>query len=52
VSFWARRAVMSLNVEYPTTAASDLDAAAARGFHYEHLDQLALEHLLGARSGE
>jgi xylose isomerase len=30
----------------------DLDAAAARGFHYEHLDQLALEHLLGARSGE
>jgi xylose isomerase len=30
----------------------DLDEAAARGFHYEHLDQLALEHLLGARGGE
>ena len=30
----------------------DLDAAAARGYHYERLDQLAVEHLLGARSGE
>jgi xylose isomerase len=27
----------------------DLDAAAARGFHYERLDQLAVEHLTGAR---
>jgi xylose isomerase len=27
----------------------DLDAAAARGYHYERLDQLAVEHLLGAR---
>jgi xylose isomerase len=27
----------------------DLDAAAARGFHFTHLDQLAMEHLLGAR---
>jgi xylose isomerase len=29
--------------------AFDLEAAAARGFHYERLDQLAIEHLLGAR---
>ncbi|WP_329259107.1 xylose isomerase [Actinoallomurus sp. NBC_01490] len=28
----------------------DLDAAAARGYHYERLDQLAVEHILGARS--
>ena len=28
----------------------DLDAAAARGYHFERLDQLAIEHLLGARS--
>jgi xylose isomerase len=27
----------------------DPDAAAARGMHYEHLDQIALEHLMGAR---
>ncbi|MBC6458231.1 xylose isomerase [Actinomadura sp. HBU206391] len=27
----------------------DLDAAAARGYHFTHLDQLAMEHLLGAR---
>ena len=27
----------------------DPEAAAARGMHYERLDQLALEHLLGAR---
>ena len=27
----------------------DPEAAAARGMHYEHLDQLALEHLMGAR---
>jgi xylose isomerase len=27
----------------------DLDEAAARGFHFVHLDQLAMEHLLGAR---
>jgi xylose isomerase len=32
--------------------AFDLDAAAARGYHYERLDQLAIEHLLGARGGE
>ena len=33
------------------SAGSDFDpeAAAARGMHYERLDQLALEHLLGAR---
>jgi xylose isomerase len=36
---------------YDSLAADDfdLDAAAARGFHYERLDQLAIEHLLGAR---
>jgi xylose isomerase len=28
----------------------DLEAAAARGFHYARLDQLAVEHLLGARA--
>ena len=27
----------------------DLDALAARGMHFERLDQLAIEHLLGAR---
>jgi xylose isomerase len=27
----------------------DLEAAGARGFHYARLDQLAVEHLLGAR---
>jgi xylose isomerase len=27
----------------------DLNAAATRGMHYERLDQLAMEHLLGAR---
>jgi xylose isomerase len=27
----------------------DLDAAAARGYHFERLDQLAVEHLLGTR---
>ncbi len=27
----------------------DPDAAGARGYHHEHLDQLAVEHLLGAR---
>ncbi|GII53811.1 xylose isomerase [Planotetraspora thailandica] len=27
----------------------DLDAAAARGFHFTHLNQLALEHLFGVR---
>jgi xylose isomerase len=27
----------------------DVEAAAARGMHYERLDQLAIEHLLGAR---
>ncbi|MEV0398841.1 xylose isomerase [Actinoallomurus sp. NPDC050550] len=27
----------------------DLEAAAERGYHYERLDQLAVEHLLGAR---
>jgi xylose isomerase len=27
----------------------DLEAAAARGYHYSHLNQLALEHLLGVR---
>jgi xylose isomerase len=27
----------------------DPDAAAAGGMHYERLDQLAMEHLLGAR---
>jgi xylose isomerase len=32
--------------------AFDLEAAAARGYHYERLDQLAIEHLLGARGGE
>ncbi len=31
--------------------AFDLAAAGARGFHFERLDQLALEHLLGARGG-
>ncbi|BEP14282.1 xylose isomerase [Acidothermaceae bacterium B102] len=29
--------------------AFDADVAAARGFHFEHLDQLAMDHLLGAR---
>jgi xylose isomerase len=27
----------------------DPEAAGARGMHYEWLDQLALEHILGAR---
>ena len=27
----------------------DLDAAAARGYHFTRLNQLALEHLLGVR---
>jgi xylose isomerase len=27
----------------------DAEAAGARGMHYERLDQLALEHVLGAR---
>jgi xylose isomerase len=27
----------------------DLDAAAARGYHYSRLNQLAMEHLLGVR---
>jgi xylose isomerase len=27
----------------------DVEAAAARGYHFERLDQLAIEHLLGAR---
>jgi xylose isomerase len=27
----------------------DLEAAAERGYHYERLDQLAVEHILGAR---
>jgi xylose isomerase len=27
----------------------DPEAAGARGMHYERLDQLALEHILGAR---
>jgi xylose isomerase len=27
----------------------DVEAAAARGMAFEHLDQLAMEHLLGAR---
>ncbi|GAA3685633.1 xylose isomerase [Nonomuraea antimicrobica] len=27
----------------------DVEAAAARGFHFSHLNQLALEHLLGVR---
>ena len=27
----------------------DLDAAAERGFHFSHLNQLALEHLFGVR---
>jgi xylose isomerase len=27
----------------------DVDAAAVRGYHFAHLDQLAIEHLLGAR---
>ncbi|HVQ95750.1 MAG TPA: xylose isomerase [Mycobacteriales bacterium] len=30
-------------------AGFDPEAAAARGMHYEHLDQLAMDHLLGAR---
>jgi xylose isomerase len=29
----------------------DLEEAGARGFHFERLDQLAVEHILGARSG-
>ncbi len=29
--------------------AFDVDAAAARGMGFEHLDQLAMDHLLGAR---
>jgi xylose isomerase len=29
--------------------AFDLDEAAARGMHYERLDQLALDHLFGVR---
>ena len=27
----------------------DVEAVAARGFHFVHLNQLALEHALGAR---
>ncbi len=27
----------------------DADALGARGMHYEHLDQLAMEHLYGIR---
>ncbi len=27
----------------------DVEAAASRGYHYEHLDQLAIDHLLGVR---
>lgn len=27
----------------------DIDALAKRGMHFEHLDQLALEHLYGVR---
>ena len=34
----------------PTTF--DLEAAGARGYHFERLDQLAVEHLLGARVRE
>jgi xylose isomerase len=30
-------------------ASFDVEAAGARGMHYERLDQLALEHVLGAR---
>ena len=30
-------------------ATADVDALAARGMAYEHLDQLALEHLYGVR---
>jgi xylose isomerase len=30
-------------------ATADIDALAARGMAYEHLDQLALEHLYGVR---
>jgi len=30
-------------------ATADIDTLAARGMHYEHLDQLALEHLYGIR---
>jgi xylose isomerase len=30
-------------------ATADIDALAARGLAYEHLDQLALEHLYGVR---
>jgi xylose isomerase len=30
-------------------AGFDVEAAAARGMHYERLDQLAMDHLLGAR---
>ncbi len=32
----------------PPTRTFDVEAAAARGMAFEHLDQLALEHLLGA----
>jgi xylose isomerase len=28
----------------------DLEAAAVRGYHYEALDQLALEHLMGVKA--
>jgi xylose isomerase len=31
-------------------ATADVDALASRGLAYEHLDQLALEHLYGVRS--
>jgi xylose isomerase len=31
-------------------ATADIDALAKRGLGYEHLDQLALEHLYGVRS--
>jgi xylose isomerase len=27
----------------------DIEAAGKRGYHYEALDQLALEHLMGAK---
>ncbi|MFF0325219.1 hypothetical protein ACFYTU_31090 [Nonomuraea angiospora] len=38
--------------ETPAELASgdfDPDVAAARGYHFRHLNQLALEHLLGVR---
>jgi xylose isomerase len=32
-----------------TKDAFDVEAAGKRGYHYEALDQLALEHLMGAK---